>query len=353
MTTIVSVFGILGRFAGDLMMSALGWASSLLFGRVPRSHQLFLVLMMAGSFVWLLAVLALILPSIAALMLTSTPHPPFVNMRWLAAALLLAVAGLPLLVGAAGYLVPADGQRVTGPAAFLELLRGYLLTPLIGGLLIFLAGVGIARKIRSLQHGWVETHVPIVAAPGRYDAIVLDLQRGLATGGTKLAASDAPRVLTLPAVLLTRVAGPSVRKLRPERLIELCGIDVRVGAYPYDIAISSAKADRIRLRAAVMNALGNADAHLTTSAEAQAVEERIQRLGEFAAVGADRSDVEQGLAAIDRELLGLAVSSDEWDILFRQRLKLECGYLRRLTSRDPLDSWDSAPQRALTGVPVG
>lgn len=352
MTTIVSVFGIVGRFAGDLMMAALGWASSLLFGRVPRSHQVFLVLMMAGSFVWLVTILALILPSIAALMLTNTPHPPFVNMRWLAAALLVAVVALPLLVGAAGYLVPADGERVTGTRAFLEVLRGYVLTPLIGALLIFMAGVGMARKIRSLRHGWVETHVPIVAVPGRYDEMVLDLQRGLATGGTMVDASDAPRVLTLPAMLLTRVAGPNVRKLRPDRLIELCGNDVRVGVYPYDIAISSDRAERMRLRAAVMNALGNSDAHLTTSAEAQAVEERIQGLAELAAHGAPGSDVEHGLETIDRQLLGLAVSAEEWDVLFRQRLKLECAYLRQLTSPDSIGSLEAAPERALIGVPV-
>ncbi|HLY15564.1 MAG TPA: hypothetical protein VKR24_14545, partial [Candidatus Limnocylindrales bacterium] len=159
MTTIVSVLGILGRFAGDLLMSALGWASSLLFGRVPRSHQVFLVLMMAGSFIWLLAVLGLLLPSIAAWGLSATPHPPFVNLSWLAAALVVAVVVLPVLVGAAGYLVPADGERTTGASALVEILRGYLLTPIIGGLLIFMAGVGIARKIRSIRHGWVDTHV--------------------------------------------------------------------------------------------------------------------------------------------------------------------------------------------------
>ena len=36
MTTIVSVFGILGRFAGDLLMSALGWARSLLVEAVAQ-----------------------------------------------------------------------------------------------------------------------------------------------------------------------------------------------------------------------------------------------------------------------------------------------------------------------------
>lgn len=73
MTILVSVFGFAGRFAGDLLTSALGWASSLLFGRVPRSHQVFLVLMMAGSFLWLVLLLALILPIVSSTLLAATP----------------------------------------------------------------------------------------------------------------------------------------------------------------------------------------------------------------------------------------------------------------------------------------
>jgi hypothetical protein len=353
MTMIVSVFGILGRFAGDLMMSALGWASSLLFGRVPRSHQIYLVLMMAGSFLWIVAVLGIVVPSVATFVLTSTPHPLFIDLRWFTAALFIILVALPLLVGAAGYLVPADGERVEGAGAVVEVLRGYLLTPLLSALLIFMAGVGIVRKIRSLRHGWVETHVPIVAVPGRYDAMVVDLQRGLATGGTKVDARDAPRVLTLPAMILTRVAGPNVRKLRPDRLIDLCGHDLRIGVYPYDIAISSNKAERMRLRAAVMDALGNADAHLTTSAEAQAVEARIQKLGEAVAAGAIGSDIELGLEDVDRQLLRLVVSAEEWDILYRQRLKLECTYLRPGTRRRPELTPGPVPEQILTEVPVG
>jgi hypothetical protein len=352
-TTIVSVFGILGRFAGDLMMSALGWASSLLFGRVPRSHQIYLVLMMAGSFLWIVVVLGLVVPSVATIVLTSTPHPQFVNLRWLTAALFVSLVALPLLVGAAGYLVPAKGERVAGAGAVIEVLRGYILTPLLSALLIFMACVGIVRKVRSLRHGWVETHVPIVAVPGRYDQMVADLQRGLATGGTMVEAHDAPRVLTLPAMILTRVAGPNVRKLRPDRLIELCGDDIRVGVYPYDIAISSDKSSRIRLRAAVMDALGNSDANLTTSAEAQAVEARIQHLGEAADAGATAAEIEHGLRDLDRQLLALLVSAEEWDILYRQRLKLENAFLRGSARPRPAGAPASVPQLIHEEVLVG
>ena len=102
MTMLVSAFGIAGRIAGDLMTSALGWASSLLFGRVPRSHQIFLVLMMALSFLWTVAVVALLVPTVASTLLATTPHPPFVDNQWVGFAVLLAVILLPVGVGAAG-----------------------------------------------------------------------------------------------------------------------------------------------------------------------------------------------------------------------------------------------------------
>ena len=325
MTILVSVFGFAGRFAGDLLTSALGWASSLLFGRVPRSHQVYLVLMMAGSFVWLVLVLALVLPIVSSTLLAATPHPPFVDQVWLAAVLLLGVILVPLGVGLAGSLVPSQGERPQGAAILVEILRGYLLAPLIGGLLIFLAGVGIARKVRSKRHGWADVHVPIVVKPGGYDRMVADLRDSLVEVGFAATAEDAPWVLTLPAQLLTRVAGSNVRQLRPDRLITLTAPDLNCGVYPSDIAISGAAPERTRARAAILSRLTWTSAHLTMSAEGQGIEDELARLGIAGGATGGRlaADASASFAAIDDELMVLAIPTDEWDILFRLRLQVE------------------------------
>ncbi len=318
---VVSIFGVAGRIAGDLLTTALGWASSLLFGRVPRSHQIFLVLMMAFSFLWLILVLGLLVPSIASFLLSATPHPPFVDQAWLGLAVLLGVLFVPLGVGLAGYLVPTEGERLGGATVVRDILRGYVLAPLISGLLIFLAGVGIVRKIRSRRHGWADIHVPIVVKPRGYDKVVRDLGDALDSAGLPSKAGDAPWVLTLPARLLTAVAGGNVRKLRPDRLIELSSPNLRIGVYPSDIAISGTTRDRTRARAAILSRLATTSAHVTTSAEAQKVEDQIAALassGETPAVGADAA-----FEAIDAKLLDLAVPTDEWDILYRLRLQVE------------------------------
>ncbi|HEY5435944.1 MAG TPA: hypothetical protein VIK13_11985 [Candidatus Limnocylindrales bacterium] len=325
MTMLLSGFGLLGRFAGDLLTSALSWASSLLFGRVPRSHQIFLVLMMAGSFLWLLVGLGLLLPSIASWLFDATPHPPFIDRAWLAVALVVALISLPPAVGLAGFLVPAQGERPSGAAAAGEVLRGYLLVPVIAGLLIFLAGVGVTRKIRSARHGWSEVHVPIVVKPDGYDQLVADLHDAVASADLPTTAADANRVLTLPAWVLTRVAGGNVRKLRPDRLVELTGPDLRIGVYPSDIAISGTAHDRTRARAAILSRLATTSAHLTTSAEAQAVEDRLEKVAtEGRTAGAMAGGgMRDAIRAVDTLLLDLQIPTDEWDILYRLRLQVE------------------------------
>jgi hypothetical protein len=325
MTILISAFGFAGRFAGDLLTSALGWASSLLFGRVPRDHQIFVVLMMAGSFLWVLVVLGLLIPSIASFYLNATPHPPFVDNAWLGFVLVVSAFTLPLLVGAAGFLVPSDGKRPTGIAAFNELLRGYLLAPLIAGLLVFLAGVGMARKARSKRHHWADIHIAIITEPDGYDRVATDVEDALRAAGLKVTANEAPRIMSAPAWLLTRVAGPNVAKLRPDRLIEISGRNLRVGIYPSDIAISGSANTRILARAAILSRLVTSPAHQATSAEGQKLEDRLRRVAETDGGGApmSRTAAREAFASIDADLLRLAVPTDEWDVLLRIRLQVE------------------------------
>jgi hypothetical protein len=307
--------------------------------------------MMALSFLWAVAVLGVIVPSVQSLLLAGTPHPPFVNHAWLGTALLVGAAVLPLGVGLAGYLVPAGDARPDPREAAREVLRGYLLAPVVSGLLIFLAGVGIARKVRSARHGWSDAHVPIVVVPDGYDDVVRDLHEALDLAGIDVAAEDAPRVMTLPAEILSAVAGPNVRKLRAERLIDLNGPDLRIGVYPHDLAISGTDSRRTSARAVLVSRLPAA-ARLTTSLEAQKVEDRLKKL----ARGNPASDCRLGadaraeLESIDRTLSTLAVPTDEWDILYRVRLQVERDLL--LDAEPGTMFADREPSRAGARVPA-
>jgi hypothetical protein len=320
-TILISAFGFAGRFAGDLLMTALGWASSMLFGRVPRSHQVFLVAMMAGSFLWLVVLLCLIIPSVGSFLLAATPHPPFVDNASLGLALLIAAIVLPILIGIAGFLVPSAGERPEGPAAIGEIFRGYILAPVISGLLIWLAGVGIVRKARSKRHGWKDSHVALVVEPGGYDDLSAAVEEAAQTAGLRLTVRDAPRALTVPAWVLTRVAGENVRRLRPDRLIELHGRHLRIGIFPSDIAISGAAGSATLARAAILSRMVTADVHMTTSKESQALEDDLRK------VALSKSG-SRSFREIDGSLLKLDVPTDEWDILYRLRLQIERDLLK-------------------------
>ncbi|HYL40373.1 MAG TPA: hypothetical protein VET90_03600 [Candidatus Binatus sp.] len=322
MTFLVSAFGVAGRLAGDLLTSALGWASILLFGRVPASHRVLLVTMTALSFLWLLVLLALAVPSLASFMVATTPHPTGLD-PWIGTALGISAILLPLAVGLAGYLVPAEGERESGLSILPELLRGYLLVPVIAGLLVFLSGVGLARKVRSRRRGWSDVHVAVVIETDDYDQVVDDLVDALDRVGLGVTVHDAPRLLTLPARVLTVVAGPNVRRLRPERLVELRARDLRVGVYPSDIAISGTGRRRTRARAAVLARLAASSAHLTTTAEAQSIEDRLAAIADGAAGSRIERRRRSSLREIDASLLDLEISSNEWDILLRERLQVE------------------------------
>ena len=127
-----------------------------------RAHQIYVVLMLAGSLLWLVLIVAAILPPLVTVTLSLTPHPAVLDQGLIRVAILVGLVLVPLGVGLAGYLVPAEGDRPTGLALARELLRGYLLTPILGGLMLFLPGVGITRKARSIHHGWSDVHIPIV-----------------------------------------------------------------------------------------------------------------------------------------------------------------------------------------------
>jgi hypothetical protein len=120
------------------------------------------------------------------------------------------------------------------------------------------------------------------------------------------------------------VAGDNVRKLRPDRLVALTAEDLNVGVYPSDIAISGPTPVRTRARAAIVSRLATSSAHLTTTKEAQEVEDRLVKLaGESRAVGGASKATRTAFEAIDATLLDLAVPTDEWDILYRIRLQIE------------------------------
>ncbi len=201
--------------------------------------------------------------------------------------------------------------------------------------LVLLGLVGIARFVHHLALRWTDAHVAVVVRPGGYEQVVADLERALDDAGLAMSRRPAPAVLAVPGRLLGSIAGPGVRSLVPESLVQLAGDGLEVGLYPSDIAISGDRMRVARARAAIASRLIATAAWMTTTAEAQEIEARLERLaaarsagGEPGAASASDSqaaavDMAAELRSIDEALATLPIPHEEWEVLYRGRLQVE------------------------------
>ena len=308
-------------------MTSLGWASTLLFGRVPASRQILLLGITFGSVIWLVMLAGLIVPDVGAFLLLLIPPQNVIPETTIRLLMLAGVLIVPGLVGVLTLALTTGAQR-TARGTVESVARGYPLTVLLAVLLIFLAALAIWRKVSSLAKRWTDAHVPMVVNAGAYQEVAGDLDRALTAAGLELEPEDAPASMSLPAKWLASVAGRSSGGLVPDRMIRLRGADLDILIYPMDVLISG-KADEVtRARAAIASRLTTSAAHLTVSAEAQAVEDRLTRLGRAAPDEPDRArrfdDAAQAeFAEIDQTLATIRIPYEEWEVLYRQRLQVE------------------------------
>ena len=327
MAILAALFAFGSKFVGKVLTTTLGWASTLLFGRVPQSRQILLLGLTFGSVIWVVLLVGVLLPDVGTLLLLFIPPQEVVSDDVIRLGMLVGVIAVPAILGALTLAFePVESRTARGMIG--AVLRGYPLTLLLALLLIFLAGLAIWRKVWSLAKGWTDAHVPLIVKPGAYDQVADDLDRAVTAAGMDIDATEAPAVMTKPARWLAAVAGGASGSLVPERLVRLRGQDLDILIYPMDLLISG-KPERVaRARAAMASRLTTAAAHLTASAETQAIEDRLAAL-----MQATRPDAEHTagfdapaaaeLESIDVELATLDVPYDEWEVLYRQRLQVE------------------------------
>jgi hypothetical protein len=320
------------RFAGKVLTTTLGWAGTLLFGRVPASRQYGVLAITFGSVIWLVLLLGIAVPDVGAFLLLLVPPQQFVPESAIRLAMLIGALIVPALVGGLVlWLSPPVSRH--GRAAVVTVLRGYPLTALLAVLLIFLAGLAVWRRARSFARRWTDAHVPMVVKAGSYDAVAADLDTALSAAGLDVAPRPAPAAMSMPARWLAAVAG-GAGDLVPDHLVQLHGPALDILVYPSDLLISGRPRDVARARAAMASRLVTAAAYLTTTTEGQAIEDRLATLARPPDADSrpprfdDRARAE--LEAIDGQLATAPVSYEEWEVLYRQRLQVERDLRARL-----------------------
>jgi hypothetical protein len=320
------------RFAGKVLTTALGWAGTLLFGRVPASRQYVVLAITFGSVIWLVLLVGIAIPDVGTFLLLLVPPQQVVPEAAIRLAMLIGALIVPAIVGGLVLWLSPPARR-HGRAAVLTVLRGYPLTALLAVLLIFLAGLAVWRRARSFARRWTDAHVPMMVKAGGYDAVAADLDTALSAAGLDVAPRPAPAAMSMPARWLAAVAGGS-GDLVPDHLVQLHGPGLDILVYPSDLLVSGKPQDVARARAAMASRLVTSAAYLTITAEGQAIEDRLAALARplDADSGPPRFDdhVRAELEAIDGQLATAPVSYEEWEVLYRQRLQVERDLRARL-----------------------
>ena len=293
MALLAPLLAFIGRQVGRIVQMAFGWATILLFGRVPQRKQLLLAGVALGSILWVVTLIGVLVPDVGAWVMAFVPASDFIAEDWIRLAMLVLAIVLPLAVGAGGLLLMDESDRPTGIGGkAVQVLRGYPYAAVLSLVILFLLVVAPIFKLRTIIKRWDDAHIPIVITPDRYDRVASDLEAAVDGAGLELSRARAPRVLEAPSRLLAAVGGESVRRLVPERIVMLRARDLELTIHPSDVAIAGSKEAVARARAAVANRLTKTEAHLTASKESQEIEDAVLALR-------DAPDREEALATLE------------------------------------------------------
>jgi hypothetical protein len=325
MALLAPLFAFIGRQVGRIVQMAFGWATILLFGRVPQRKQLLLAGVALGSVLWVITLIGVLVPDVGAFLIGFVPGPDFIGDDIVRLVMLVLAVLLPLGVGAGGLMLMDAADRPDGIGAkVVQVMRGYPYAAVLSLVILFLLVVAPIFKLRTIIKRWDDAHIPIVIKPDAYERVAGDLEAAVDGAGLELSRARAPRVLEAPSRLLATVGGASVRRLVPDRIVMLRAPSLEVTIHPSDVAVAGSRQAVARARAAVADRLTKTEAYLTASEEAQDVEDALRVLRD----PADHEEAMATLRAIDDRLKRLTVPYEEWEVLYRQRLQVERDLLR-------------------------
>lgn len=317
MTLVSGLIAGFNGLMGDVATMTVGWATVLLFGRVPQKKQSLLSFMTLGSLLWAIATLGVLVPAVGVFILTLIPRPEFIRVEWLALAMLATAAVLPLAIGLTTIFIVEPKSGSAGSALLGQILRGYAWVAVLSVTIVFLAVLSLVRKVRSLQKGWDNDHLAIIVKAGRYKAVAATVESALREADLKVVRKRAPRSLEVPPRLLAVVGGDAVKALIPDELVEFNVDGLGILVYPSDIALLGPSLLVARARAAIARRLTFADVYLTSAEESQKIEDRLTEIARSEHVTA------ADFRPIDKLLTALVVPYDDWETLYRLRLQVE------------------------------
>jgi hypothetical protein len=320
----------IARSAGRILNTAVGWATTMIFGRVPEKRQIYVSVMTFGSLVWTAVIVGIAFPSAGTFLLSFVPLPAWVDRKWVRLAMTIAAAVLPALVGAVSLLLRDPDERPTGSARVRAVLRGYPFTLGLAVTLLMMCLLAPVMKLQTLARRWASQHIPVVVDSEDYDDVLDHVQRVLATGGWRTDRRLASWMVRLPTRVLTLLAGRTLDAYVAKQLTTLRAERFEVVLHPSDLVLSGEEREVVRARSVLAEQLAFGKAHLTWTKDAQALEDHMRglhrRLAPHAAAGESTQRPTGALGPaldyVDTRLKEIDVTYEEWEVLFRQKLLL-------------------------------
>ena len=238
MAIIQVLLAAVARSAGRILNTAVGWATMLIFGRVPEKRQMYVSVMTFGSLVWIAVIVGIAFPSAGTFLLSFVPLPAWVDRKWVRLAMTIAAAVLPALVGAVSLLLQDPDERPTGSARLRAVLRGYPFTLGLAVTLLMMCVLAPVMKLQTLVRRWASQHIPVVVESEDYDDVLEQVQRVLAAGGWRTDRRPASWMVRLPTRVLTLLAGRTLDAYVAKQLTTLRAEQFEVVLHPSDLVLS-------------------------------------------------------------------------------------------------------------------
>jgi hypothetical protein len=315
MAIVQILLAAIARSAGRILNTAVGWATTMIFGRVPEKRQIYVSVMTFGSLVWMAVIVGIAFPSAGTFLLSFVPLPAWIDRKWVRLAMTIAAAVLPALVGGVSLLLRDPDQRPTGSARVRAVLRGYPFTLGLALTLLMMCVLAPVMKLQTLARRWSSQHIPVVVDSEDYDDVLDQVQRVLATGGWRTDRRLASWMVRLPTRVLTLLAGRALDAYVAKQLTTLRAERFEVVLHPSDLVLSGEEGVVVHARSLLAEQLAFGKAHLTWTKDAQALEDHMRSLHHAGAL-------EPALDYVDSRLKDIDVTYEEWEVLFRQRLLL-------------------------------
>ncbi len=323
MAIVQGLIAIIGRQAGKLLNTLFGWATMLLFGKVPQDRQLALSAITFGSVLWLVVLIGIAHPPTGVFILSFVPIPRWVDTSWIRIGMLVGAVVIPLIVGVLSKRIASRTQPEQ--ARSLSIFRGYPVTLGLALTLIMLIAFAPIMMLRRAPRRWGTAHVPVIIKPEAYNTVVGRIERALTAEGMRVQRQPASWLIRGPTKVLTMLAGRTFASFVAEQLAVLTASDLEVMVHPADLVISGKEPAAIRARVAIAERLLFSEANQTWTKEATELEDQLTDVWKSmrAGVAYATTVAPVRLKELQEQIHRTPLPFEEWEVLARATARID------------------------------